>query len=167
MKHLACSFYGDDNVITINPEILDWFNFDVYVAKCAELGLEVTPADKTGNYVAYQHIDQLTFLKRSFVKVQGSPLYFGALELNSIQRMLDFTTSRPHEFWKEPDIVSYDAALIFDVLANILRESFLHGKEFFCYVRNHLLACVDRYRVAIAKPVPTFHDCFVEFVCRY
>lgn len=167
MLHLACSFYGDDNIITINPEILDWFNFDVYVDQCSKLGLEVTPADKGSTYLPFQHIDELTFLKRAFVKIKGSPLYFGALDLNSIQRMLDWTTSRPHEYWKEPEEVRFDRSLIFDVLENILRESFLHGREFFEKVRAHLLRCVDTYGIVLTKVVPSFHDCFVEFVCRY
>lgn len=157
MEQVSCSFYGDDNVFTFNPVIRTWFNFDSYSLECKKLGLTVTPADKSLQTFPWKPLDSLSFLKRSFVTLGETNQRYGALEKDSIQRMLDWATiNKPHRFWLEPDKIAYNRTLIGDVTEEILIESAFHGREFFEMVRNHLLQCVQRYSLPLRKPLITF-----------
>jgi len=144
-QQVRASFYGDDNILSFNPAIRTWFNFLSYSAVCAELGLTVTPADKGDKVYAFREIHELSFLKRTFAKLENSPYYVGALSCNSLQRMLDWTTGRPHRFWLNQQAIAYDDTLIGDITVNLLLECAPHGREFFRRVRDWVLDRADTY----------------------
>jgi len=62
--HLAT--YGDDNIGGVSMEC-NWFDHSV-IAECMNtIGIEYTMADKTSISVPFVHIDECTFLQRTFV----------------------------------------------------------------------------------------------------
>jgi len=165
LKSVACSFYGDDNMMTVDFVVSERFHFESYIAQCAKLGLDVTPADKSGVVKRLQPLVDLTFLKRSFYKEPGVRFYRGSLDINSLQRMLDFTTGRPHLYYDDPEAVSWDGALITDVVNNILREAFLHGRERFSQIRQHIFAKARQWGIRFDKPIHTWGDVYVILYC--
>jgi len=62
----VCTF-GDDNVTSVSDEISDQFNQVTVAETMAELGLVYTSGKKDAELVPYTTIDDITFLKRSFV----------------------------------------------------------------------------------------------------
>jgi Cdc6-like AAA superfamily ATPase len=158
-ENVACSFYGDDCIFSNNPLIMEWFNFVNYAEECTKLGLTVTPADKDTSVLQFQPIEKLTFLKRRFTRIDG--LHYGALEVNSIQRMLDFTTGKPHFWYREPDRCFIENVYAADIISGILRESLFHGQVFFDKIRAHLLRCIVRWRIPV-KQIPTYDDVYRE-----
>jgi hypothetical protein len=67
-KRVCFVTFGDDNVNSVDDELKDEFN-QVSVAKyMTELfDLTYTAGDKSGEFVPYKTLEEVTFLKRSFV----------------------------------------------------------------------------------------------------
>jgi hypothetical protein len=161
-KQVRCSFYGDDNVITMNPAIRHWFNFVTYAAECKLLGLTVTPANKGEVIHPHQPLAQLSFLKRDFAHMEGSDLWFGALSKNSLQRMLDWTTGKPHRFWLDQNAVAYDSTLIGDITVNLLLECAPHGRKFFDMVRAWVISRAEVWNFELPY-LPDYNSACLEF----
>lgn len=66
-KHAYIVTFGDDNLTAVDDLICEIFN-QVTVAKCMRdhFGLTYTPGNKSGVLVPYTHLEDVTFLKRSF-----------------------------------------------------------------------------------------------------
>lgn len=163
-QRVACSFYGDDNMFTFDPSIRSWFHFDSYAAECAKLGLTVTPANKTDDWKPYKRLEEMTFLKRSFVRMEDSPYFFGCLEKNSIQRMLDWTTGPSHYFRREDDEWYIDRTIVSQIVDGILVESAFHGRHFFENIRAHLRDRVRDCNLPLQTPVYTFEKLMCDIL---
>lgn len=59
-------FYGDDVIIGINQEIIDWFNGKSISMMYKEHGYPVTSASKSGDIPLFNKIENCTFLKSGF-----------------------------------------------------------------------------------------------------
>ena len=57
--------YGDDNILNVCPTI-PWFNHTSIQAAIAKIGVEYTMADKEAESLPYIHINECSFLKRSW-----------------------------------------------------------------------------------------------------
>jgi len=69
--------YGDDVICTAPDEVLEYFNRVTVARTLAVLGMDVTSGSKSGEMVACDPLEVLTFLKSTFVEVNGvvySPL---------------------------------------------------------------------------------------------
>lgn len=62
--------YGDDNLVSISPHILDWFNMISIRDGFSKIGQTYTDAAKTGVVVPYQHISEVQYLKRTFTSIK-------------------------------------------------------------------------------------------------
>jgi len=162
MKYVRCSFYGDDNMITVHPALLEWFNFDSYSRECSLLGLTVTPADKGMITRPYKDMAEMNFLKRTFKRLSVSRRYFGALDLNSIQRMMDWTTGKPHTYDQDVGVVSFDRRLIGDIVVNLLHECAVHGRDLYDKVFAHLVRCADLYDIDLPL-IPRYEEALLCF----
>lgn len=67
-EKVRCLTYGDDVIYTAHKDVLPWFNRSVLVETLAQLGQEVTSADKYATIEPVSHVDTLTFLKSPFVQ---------------------------------------------------------------------------------------------------
>jgi hypothetical protein len=67
----VCTF-GDDNIASVDDEICDLFNQVTVAESMADLGLTYTSGHKDRELVPYTGIDDITFLKRSFVVDEDS-----------------------------------------------------------------------------------------------
>jgi hypothetical protein len=67
----VCTF-GDDNIASVDDEICELFNQVTVAESMADLGLTYTSGHKDRELVPYTGIDDITFLKRSFVVDEDS-----------------------------------------------------------------------------------------------
>lgn len=90
-KYIAMVSYGDDNIIAIAEQILEWFN-QVEITKAFELiGHEYTDEAKTGNIVPVRDISEIAYLKRKFVWDEAASRYIAPLDLKVIMEIVQWT----------------------------------------------------------------------------
>jgi hypothetical protein len=109
--------YGDDNVQSVRWVIPSNY-FDIWLV---ELGMTVTPADKTKLGVSLVGITGIQFLKRTFKYNSEFGCYVAALDKKSMIRML---------LMKKPSSLSGTDHVCISC-SEFLREMFLHSKEEF------------------------------------
>lgn len=115
--------YGDDNLLSIKEEILPWFNMKTLVRALASLGMTYTNADKSTDYKDSLTIDQVSFLKRSFKKIETGhgtlPVYACPAPLDSRLDILNWTKYR--KLGSDPEEA--------DAVTAVLKELAMHGKD--------------------------------------
>jgi hypothetical protein len=84
-QHVALITYGDDNAQGVS-DLIPWYNHTAISNLLAQFDVVYTMADKESESVPYISIDQVTFLKRSFV-IDGDKVRC-PLERASIDKML-------------------------------------------------------------------------------
>lgn len=113
--------YGDDNAMGISPTI-PWFNHTSIQAALATIGVEYTMADKESVSRPYIHIDDCSFLKRSWRYEQDVEAYVCPLEIKSIHKSLTM--------WVPSDTIDKYAQMV-AVISSANSEFFFHGRETF------------------------------------
>lgn len=84
--YVALVVYGDDNIMSIDPSIIEKFNQITLPLAMAAIGRKYTDDRKSDtNSQPFRSIDSVTFLKRSFRKEGGS--WVAPLELSSLLRI--------------------------------------------------------------------------------
>lgn len=114
--------YGDDIVLSVSDEIRDVFNPRSLAQEYEYYGWPATSADKTKPELNWSRIEDLTFLKRSFVKstLGGSSVVFGALDRGVIEDL---------RYWIRRSSDLHEQLYINLNLA--LEYAFMHGKIYF------------------------------------
>lgn len=74
----ACMFYfnkfvrlltnGDDLIMAVKEQIIDWFNNETLIFAFAEFNIKMTDALKSGHVRKFCSLEEATYLKRSFLK---------------------------------------------------------------------------------------------------
>lgn len=115
--------YGDDNLLSISAEILSWFNMHTLVGAMAKFGMTYTTAQKDLNYKASKTIADVSFLKRSFTRVDTGhgilPVYSCPAPLDSRLDILNWTKFRKLGSEAEES----------DAVTSVLQELAVHGKS--------------------------------------
>lgn len=89
--NVKLAVYGDDNICTVKDGC-PWFNFNSFAKQAHEFGFNITDAAKTGGEIPdYNTLEELEFLKRRFITVQG--WYMGPLLTASVGKSLTWTRS--------------------------------------------------------------------------
>nr|QCH40774.1 nonstructural polyprotein [Picornavirales sp.] len=113
--------YGDDIIKATNPSTTAWFNGENIRRIVQQLGMNITPATKTDTEFKVKRISEVTFLKRSFLKLdKDCGLVRAPLDKSVIQRMVLWTH-------KNDDNAVATAANI----EGACRESFYWGEQFY------------------------------------
>jgi hypothetical protein len=114
--------YGDDNVLSITPKALGWFNMETLVKVMKLFGMEYTAADKSANIVNNKTIEEISFLKRGFRMVDSvfgnTMVYLCPAELATRLEMLNWTKQRNFDSNPEES----------DVVSEVIKEIAMHGK---------------------------------------
>ncbi len=128
--------YGDDNIVSVSPQVQDLFNQVTVTNALAKVGLVYTDAAKSGNDAKpFCDEGEISFLKRSFVR--GEEGFIRApLELKSIHKMLLIGVHSSKV--QEEDRLS-------SVLLSSLLEMFQYGRDAFNEHRSRVVACADSY----------------------
>ena len=92
-RYIQSTFYGDDNLICINDKIIDKFNMISFCRVMNDIGIKYTTADKTDMICEYYTVEQISYLKRSFMK--RSNIYYACLDWNTIIEIPRWSESDP------------------------------------------------------------------------
>lgn len=115
--------YGDDNLLSISPLIIDWFNMHTLVKCMATFGMTYTTAQKTTDYDKCRTIDDVSFLKRYFKRVDTG---FGMLPVYTCPAPVD-TRLDILNWTKVKKLGSLPEEA--DAVTTVLQELAVHGKE--------------------------------------
>lgn len=83
--------FGDDNIMGVDPSVQSFFNPDFVTRKSTEIGMEYTDEAKTGKVSSFRSIQDVTFLKRHFVKDNREKMFIGPLDLPTILNIPNWT----------------------------------------------------------------------------
>jgi hypothetical protein len=115
--------YGDDNLLSISPLIIEWFNMHTLVECMATFGMTYTTAQKTTDYERSRTIDDVSFLKRYFKRVETGhgtlPVYTCPAPLETRLDILNWTKFK--KLGSQPEEA--------DTVTTVLQELAMHGKE--------------------------------------
>lgn len=120
-KHVSLMTYGDDNIMGVSVDA-PFFNHTDIVRALSEIGVKYTMADKEAQSVPYIHIDQASFLKRTWRFDSDVNAYLCPIEHASIEKML--------MVWVRSRTISKKEQCI-AILSSAHREYFFYGKQRF------------------------------------
>jgi len=115
-------YYGDDNVLAICPDILDWFNPSRISEYFATLGIDYTTADKSGIKQQTKDVRDFRFLKRGWrPDEEFRHLKWDPIDPDTINELTNWIRS-----CDDPDLQ------LREQFGNALYESAAHGRIFYC-----------------------------------
>ena len=81
--------YGDDSIVSIKREVIDWYNFKTISDHLLDLyGIKFTMADKAGNIIPFKPIEDCVFLKNSFRR-EGM-IYHAIMDETTLNEMVNW-----------------------------------------------------------------------------
>jgi len=132
-KHVYLLVLGDDNVFSVHPEYVDYFNEKVIAEQMVKLGHVYTSADKETVLTEKLHdLTEVTFLKRRWVYDERTGRYVGPLALDSVLDIANWVKKGGNPIGDTENNVQV-----------VLHELALHGKSVFDYWCSKILAAID------------------------
>lgn len=128
-QNVNLSTYGDDNIMGVSYSI-PWFNHTSISETLSKFGITYTMADKVSVSKPYCNLDEITFLKRSFVWDEDLSNYACPLEEESLFKTLNICVRSP--------IVTLEHQTV-DAMSSVCREYFFYGRKMFNEKREDLL----------------------------
>ncbi len=156
-KKVAATTYGDDNAFGVSVKA-PWYNHTTIQSALADIGLTYTMADKTAESVPYIHIDDVSFLKRTWRWCDDVGNYTCPLDEESIIKSLTVWT---------PSSELDEYAHMLQVLTAANNEYFFHGREMFEEKHkffNELLQREPYSFYAASQPLPTYDQLVARFL---
>lgn len=146
--------YGDDNVINISDTIIDWFNQNTITEGYAKIGMTYTDEAKTmGVMEPFRTLEQVKYLKRSFIYDDENKIWLAPLELETVLEMANWVRDST------------------DVLAathvnfqNAIRELSMHPEETFDFWCSKLIAAF--YKATNTYPIVDSYESMREDLRR-
>lgn len=137
MDNVQIAVYGDDQVVTVKPECLDFYNLESVKQIIGEqIGMEITSAAKDGKIIKFKNLEDMEFLKRNFLKI--GPYYYGKLQESAFDKMLNWThTYRKHHYFRSPDTVHYEPQTIAESIKSMLFELCIYPPDIYEGISNH------------------------------
>jgi len=129
--------YGDDNIMSVSPKC-DWFNHTAVAEEFAKIDIVYTMADKETESVPFIHIDEASFLKRTWWYDEDMACYLAPLEHESIEKMLTV--------WNRSKSIPKEAQAI-AVIGTALREYFFYGRPIFEEKRKMFMELVEKMEI--------------------
>jgi hypothetical protein len=121
-QNVSLMTYGDDNIMGVHKNVHSWFNHCEVVRAFLNIDVIYTMADKEAVSVPFVHIDQASFLKRTFRYDDDLKHFVAPLEHDSIEKSL--------MVWvKSKTINSKEQAMA--IVTSTVREYFWYGREIF------------------------------------
>ena len=150
--YVSMQTYGDDNVLNISPEVIEWYNQITITDALAEIGLTYTDEAKTGELVQARTLDTIAYLKRSFVQ-DANGYYRAPLDLTVCKEMPNWIRGNAK---KEATVENVAASLM---------EFYFHGKEKFDDARAKLNAAL--LQAGCPTKLPTYVEVESLYATKY
>nr|UQB76456.1 nonstructural protein [Flumine marna-like virus 2] len=154
-SNVALITYGDDNGMGVS-KLCPWFNHTAIANVLASIGVKYTMADKDAVSVPYIHIDQGSFLKRTWRFEPETGTYVCPLEEDSIVKSLMIgVTSRE----VSPEVQGTE------IIQSAMSEWYWYGKQIFEEKRVFLTQLIKDCELVefMNRPLPTWE----QFTNRY
>ncbi len=148
--------YGDDNVANVSPSI-PWFNHTSISEDLSNIGVGYTMADKEAQSVPYIHIDNCSFLKRTWRFDQEIGAHVSPLDLKSIFRSLSV--------WVRSKSITIEEQMI-EIITAANAEFFLYGRDIFIVNQQKLKTIVKELKLTPYLKDNTFMS-YDELIKRY
>lgn len=132
-QYIALATYGDDNGIGVSPSI-GYFNHTIIADVLAEIGVTYTMADKGAASIPFVHIDDGSFLKRTWRYEAELDAHVCPLEEASIIKSLMINTASKHI---TPEVHAVE------IVHSAVQEYFWYGREVFEQKREFLLHLME------------------------
>jgi len=138
----ALKVYGDDSVLSIGPEVADWYNGKtICEAALLYLGQTFTSATKGAEIVELVPLEECEFLKRQFVYNTKWCQWVGAYRQGELASMVDWVR-------KSDDPIEQLGLNIEEAL----EQAVVHGEGFFRDFRGRIVEALQKRRLRI-QPV--------------
>uniref|UniRef100_A0AAT9JIS2 RNA1 polyprotein n=1 Tax=Chrysanthemum nepovirus TaxID=3115762 RepID=A0AAT9JIS2_9SECO len=154
-KYVELIVYGDDNLIAISDDVVDFFDGPIIQKEMKQVGVTITDGtDKLSPTLERKPLESLDFLKRGFRKVEGGAIY-APLDLSSLYSRLYYTTAGENGL--------YQLDILHDNVKSFLEELYLHKDSYkeFNRVRDFYIARIPSWR----DTLPTWSSA-VDFMDR-
>jgi hypothetical protein len=153
-------FGGDDHICTVTDWLAPYWNFKSFKALMQEVwGVEITDAQKSKEDYTVRPLTELEFLKRYSYCNNG--VWRGKLLLSSFDKLMNWTRCSTQRY---PYIAEFGPIIVPEDMESevdaVLRESVLHGPEFFQRIHGHVSERLLAYGINIT--LKTWNDYNVE-----
>lgn len=152
--HVAAMTYGDDNIMGVSDDA-PWYNHTTIAGVLGAVDITYTMADKTAESVPYIHIDDASFLKRTWRYDPDFNAYVCPLEHDSIEKML--------MVWVRSKATTVKQQMVGEINA-ATREYAFYGKKTFMKKQSmfaKLITALKLEEYVKLQPLPTY-DSLVE-----
>lgn len=154
-EYIYAIFYGDDICVNISPLIIDFFNQETLTPLMKQLfDIDFTDEQKTGTIVKSRTLDQITFLKRSFVFNKDIQLYVAPLPVPLLLDITNWVRSGS----ESPHVITIDN------LRCVLGEIALNGKETYNMYRPRIEGVLQRLTCGLG--IPAALDTYFGYVSK-
>nr|DBA13293.1 TPA_asm: polyprotein [Ajuga reptans waikavirus] len=141
--------YGDDNIVAVDDDFLHIFNLQTVASYLSGYGVTYTDDAKNPIHLSKPFVDihTVTFLKRSFVKVEKSGMLWKApLDKTSIEERCNWI--------RECEI---PAEALYQNIESALFEASVHGEEYFSDLKQRVDQALES--VVLNPTTDTFESC--------
>jgi hypothetical protein len=155
-QNVSLMTYGDDNIMSVSKET-DWYNHTAIAKAFSEMEITYTMADKEAESIPFIHIDEASFLKRSWRYDEEVGSHLAPLEHDSIEKML-MTWVRSKQISEEEQALA--------VISTAAREYFFYGRKIFeekVLMLKNLMRQLDIEDWVLPSTFPTFDALKDEF----
>lgn len=150
-NHVRMATYGDDNMLAIKEEVLEWFNQETISHYLEKFNIIYTNESKTG-ITKFKSLDECTFLKQSFHNhEQFSFLKVPHMSEKTIHELLNWTRD------------AEDDQLLIDNCNDALRFAYFYGEEYFERLRLKIIDALTTVGVSCMLP-KTYMDYHLWFM---
>ncbi|AOC55055.1 polyprotein [Washington bat picornavirus] len=152
--NVRCAIYGDDNVLAIKPEVLEWFNQETISEYLAKYNITYTNEEKSG-ITKFKNLDDCTFLKQRFsdhteIKMIKVPL----MAKTTINELLNWTRVAPDQ-----------DELLASNCNDALRFMYFYGKNEFNMFRDKVLrALLEKEKKIVLRTYTDLHLWFLGVI---
>lgn len=119
-KHVCMVSYGDDNLLNVSDEAIEFFNQLTMAEAFSTFGMTYTDETKSGNMLPFKTLEEVQYLKRKFVYDDARMLYDAPLDLNTVLEIPNWIRKSPND--EEATQSNVEGAAF---------ELSLHGQEIF------------------------------------
>jgi hypothetical protein len=137
---VSMATYGDDNVLNISPDIIEWYNQVTITEHLSTFGLTYTDEAKSGKCVPFRMLNEVNFLKRKFVRNE-SGTFTAPLLINTIRDMCNWVRGK--------EIISSTT----ENVSNALREFALHGRKQYEIESKLIKNALEKEKVNLKIPL--------------
>lgn len=143
---VALVVYGDDNIMSVDPSVIERFNQQTIPTAMSEIGREYTDDKKNGEVSQpYRTLDEVTFLKRSFR--QAGHIYLAPLDIES-------TLCIP--YWGKTHVGEKETLV--DMVECCLQELSLHPPEIWDTYASKIIGSCQKFANIVPKLNPTYKN---------